>query len=105
MRLEDGEIVKGANQENAAYSVTICAERTAIFSAQATSPEKAIVAIAIAARDEDGFLTEPVSPCGSCRQAIFEMEKRYGRDVSVLMYGKRTVYVVESVKDLLPFGF
>ncbi|MCF0192986.1 MAG: cytidine deaminase [Prevotella sp.] len=105
LRLEDGTIFQGANQENAAFSATLCAERTAIFAAQATQPEKAICEIAIAAKNADGFLPEPISPCGSCRQVIVEMEQRYKRNIKVLMYGEKKVYIVSSIKDLMPLTF
>ena len=71
--LEDGTEVIGCNQENAAYPVTICAERSALFSAGAQYPELAVTTIAIAARNENGeLLAEPITPCGSCRQALIE---------------------------------
>ena len=105
LRLEDGTIIKGANQENAAFSVTMCAERAAIFNAQSNRPQSAITEIAIAARNNDGFTHEPVSPCGSCRQALLEMEQRYGRDIRVYLCGKDCVYILESVKELMPLSF
>ncbi len=105
VRLDDGTVIKGANQENAAFSVTMCAERAAIFNAQSNRPQSAITEIAIAARNNDGFTHEPVSPCGSCRQALLEMEQRYGRDIRVYLCGKDCVYILESVKELMPLSF
>ena len=112
VELEDGTIVKGANQENAAFSVTLCAERTAIFAAQASAPEKAITAIALAAKtvhpgegDIPTCQKKPVSPCGSCRQVITEMEQRYRRPIRILMYGEEVIYIAETIKDLLPLSF
>ena len=66
--LENGEIITGCNQENAAFPVTICAERNALFTAGNLYPDVKIEAIAIAARNAQGFLSHPISPCGSCRQ-------------------------------------
>lgn len=105
IRLDEGTIIKGANQENAAFSVTMCAERAAIFNAQSNCPQKAITDIAIAAKNANGFVTEPVSPCGSCRQVLLEMEQRYNRDIRVHLCGAECIYTLESVKDLMPLSF
>jgi cytidine deaminase len=105
IRLNDGMEIIGANQENAAYPVTLCAERTAIFAAQAQYPEKSVVALAIAARNENGFTEDPVTPCGSCRQVILEVEQRYGKPMKIYLYGTKGVYVVETIRDLLPLCF
>ncbi len=103
--LADGSVVPGANQENAVFPLGLCAERTAIFAAQAQRPDQAIVALAVAARNEEGLMRNPVSPCGSCRQVILEMEERYHRPVRLLLYGTDGVLVVDSVRDLLPLCF
>lgn len=105
IRLDDGTEIIGANQENAAFPVGLCAERTAIFAAQAQMPEKAIVAIAIAARNARDFVDDPVSPCGSCRQVILEIEQRYKRPIRILLHGKSCVYVVDGIRNLLPLCF
>ncbi len=105
IRLSDGRIVKGANQENAAFSVTICAERSAIFAAQANYPELPIVSIAIAARNDNGYTGKPVSPCGSCRQAMVEIEQKYSQPIHIILYGKEEVYVMDSVRNLMPLSF
>ena len=103
--LDDGSTVIGANQENAVFPLGLCAERTAIFAAQAHYPEKSIVKLAIAARNQAGLMDRPVSPCGSCRQVILEMEERYHRPIRTLLYGRQGVYAVDSIKDLLPLSF
>ena len=103
--LQTGEVITGCNQENAAFSVTICAERTALFAAGATHPETPVVAIAIAARGERGLTAEPVTPCGSCRQALVETEARHGRKVRLLLYGTRHVFVIDGIEGLLPLSF
>ena len=105
LRLENGEIIIGANQENAAFPSGLCAERTAVFAAQAQHPEQPIKTLAIAARNANGFLKEPISPCGPCRQVILEVEDRYKQPVRILLYGTDGVYVIDNVKDLLPFCF
>lgn len=105
LRLDDGTEIIGANQENAAFPVGLCAERTAIFAAQAQMPEKAIVAIAISARNARDFVDDPISPCGSCRQVILEIEQRYGKPMKIYLYGTKGVYVIDTIRDLLPLCF
>lgn len=105
LRLANGKIVIGANQENAAFPSSLCAERTAIFAAQANYPDQPVTTLAIAARNDNGLLDEPVSPCGGCRQVILGIEDRYKQPIRIMLYGKRGVYCVSSVKDLLPLSF
>lgn len=103
--LGDGSVVIGANQENAVFPLGLCAERTAIFAAQAQRPDQTILKLAIAARNDEGLIHNPVSPCGSCRQVILEMEERYHQPIRILLYGRDGVYAVDSVRDLLPLCF
>lgn len=106
VRLENGEIIQGSNQENAAYSPTICAERCAMFYANAHHPDNVPTAIAIAARGTDGnFTPQPVSPCGVCRQVLVETQQRYGHPLRVLLVGDKEIYLFDSISDLLPFQF
>ena len=105
LRLNDNSIVIGANQENAAYPSGLCAERSAIFAAQSQSPNKAITTIAIAARNAFGILKSPIVPCGACRQVIIEIENRYISPIRILLYGKEGIYIIKSIKDLLPLQF
>lgn len=105
LRLEDGTIVMGCNQENAAYTPTICAERSAIFAAGTQNPEVPIVAIAIAARNSDGLVDEPISPCGVCRQVMIEVEHRYHRRLHILLYGKKCIYMIDGISNLMPLSF
>ncbi len=87
------------------FPLGLCAERTAIFAAQAQHPELSMKMLAIAARNEEGLVRMPVSPCGSCRQVILEMEERYHQPIRILLYGTEGVYAVRSVRDLLPLCF
>lgn len=104
--LDNGEIIEGSNQENAAYPSGLCAERTAAFYAHSHYPEAKFKAIAIAARDTDGeFCESPVSPCGACRQSLLEYETLADGPVKVLLVGRDKVYILESIKSLLPFAF
>lgn len=103
--LANGQIIIGANQENAAFPSGLCAERTAIFAAQANYPDQPVRMLAIAASDDHGLRQEPVSPCGACRQVVLEIEDRYQQSVEILLYGESGVYRIQSIKDLLPLSF
>jgi cytidine deaminase len=106
VELADGTIVSGSNQENAAYPSGLCAERTAVFYANSRYPDQPIRRICIVARDAEGkFLQRPISPCGACRQVLLEAERRAKNAIEVLLYGTDGVYVVSSIKDLLPLEF
>lgn len=85
--LENGEVVTGNNQENAAYPSGLCAERVAIYAAGAQYPGVAIEMMALTASPIDDSLTIPVPPCGACRQAIAEYENRQKKFYSYLFYG------------------
>lgn len=104
--LANGEIITGANQENAAYPSGTCAERSACYYANANHPGERFVAIAIAARDSSGeYVTDPVAPCGACRQALLEYETLGKQPVRVILVGRDKVYIIESVAALLPLAF
>ncbi|MBD5282936.1 MAG: cytidine deaminase [Bacteroides sp.] len=104
--LDNGEIITGANQENAAYPSGTCAERSACYYAGAAYPDAKFRAIAIAARGTDGeFVPEPCSPCGACRQALLQYELLAGEGVKVLLVGAEKVYRLDSIRALLPFAF
>jgi cytidine deaminase len=105
IELENGEIVTGSNQENSAYPSGLCAERVAMFYANAQFPEVAVKTLAIAAYTNGSFLEEPVTPCGSCRQVLLETESRYGKDITILLYGTKHVFKIKNVKQLLPLCF
>ncbi|MEA4979851.1 MAG: cytidine deaminase, partial [Petrimonas sp.] len=103
--LENGEIITGNNQENAAYPSGLCAERTAVFFANANYPDQKIVAIAVAAYNNGNFTKDVITPCGACRQVLLEVETRYKNPMKILMYSEEEIYVVDSIKDLLPLSF
>ena len=105
-KLANGMIIRGANQENAAYPSGLCAERTATFYASAQYPEIPFNKLAITAINPTEKLTKPVSPCGSCRQALLEYEQKFNQHIEVLLAGEEgEVYVLKSISDLLPFSF
>lgn len=103
--LANGEVVKGSNQENVSYPCGLCAERTALFYANAAYPDRAVKVLAIAAQNSAGFLPSPITPCGACRQALLETENRFGEKMKVILYGTERIYRVESVASLLPLQF
>lgn len=114
IEMANGETVCGSNQENAAFPVTICAERNACFQAAALYPGVPMKRIAIAAWTRDGkdeslpdeqcFQRQPISPCGVCRQALLEYETKYG-PISVILYGMDRILRLPSVASLLPLCF
>ena len=103
--LENGEIIRGNNQENAAYPDGLCAERVALFAANSSRPGIPARAIAVTALTEEGILPQPVYPCGSCRQSLLEAENRFGQAIRVIMCGEKTIHAAASVRDLLPLSF
>ena len=104
--LSNGEIISGSNQENAATPSSLCAERTAAFYAHSTYPQEKFLAIAIAARDTDGTeIKMPIAPCGGCRQTLLEYETLAGQNVKVILVGANEIYILPSVKSLLPVAF
>lgn len=107
IRMSDGQIFGGSNQENAAFSAGTCAERCTLFYAQAQAPQATVTAIAVAARGTDGQFTKaPISPCGVCRQALMEAQTlAKGHPIRVLLYGASQIWVLEGIESLLPFGF
>ena len=105
LRLANGDIVMGANQENAAYPSGLCAERTTLFAANAQYPDQPVVALAIAARKGNRYLARPVSPCGACRQVISGVEERFGTPIRILLYGTEGTHVTEGIASLLPLRF
>ncbi len=104
--LEDGIVVTGNNQENAAYPSGMCAERVAIWAAGSQYPDKKILKMAITARSENHKLEEPIPPCGACRQAIAEYEIKQDKNIEIYFMGEvGKVYKANSLHDLLPLIF
>jgi cytidine deaminase len=106
LRLDNGVIVTGNNQENVAYPSGLCAERVAVFAAGANHPGVAVNAIAITCSSTKFAVNRPLSPCGACRQVIAEYERKAGKNIRIILAGETgAVYVVKSMKDLLPLSF
>jgi len=105
LRLVDGTIVKGANQENIAYPSGLCAERTAMFAAGANYPGVAFDTLAVAGGNGDEVCEMPAAPCGACRQVMAEYQKLYGRPLKVILIGTHSIYKFSKVDDILPLIF
>lgn len=104
--LENGQVVTGNNQENVAYPSGLCAERVAIYAAGAQYPGVPVKAIAVTCHSPSFDVSEPLSPCGACRQAIAEYENRYQRPIRILLAGETgKIRAVASIAQLLPFVF
>jgi cytidine deaminase len=104
--LDNGEIVLGSNQENAAYPSGLCAERVAIFYAGAVYPNVKIVKMAITAASDSSQTTKPIPPCGSCRQSIAEYEIKQDSPIEIYFMGEiGEIYKSNSLKNLLPLLF
>lgn len=106
VKCEDGRLVTGNNQENAAYPSGLCAERVAIFSAVSQKEETRIKQLAITVRTKNGNVSKPVAPCGACRQVIAEYEHRQGSKIEIIFSSEsgKTI-IVDGVDALLPFTF
>ena len=104
--LDNGKIVLGSNQENAAYPSGLCAERVAVFQAGSIYPEAKILKMAITAASDINKTTIPIPPCGSCRQSIAEYEIKQETPIAIYFMGELgLIYKSDSLKNLLPFMF
>jgi Cytidine deaminase len=104
--LDNGAVVTGNNQENAAYPSGLCAERVALFYVGAQYPEASVVAIAVAAFTR-GKQVEQAAPCGSCRQVLLETESRNknNQQIDIILCGVDNVEIITGAASLLPKGF
>jgi len=104
--LNNGSRVSGTNQENASYPVGICAERALLAAASTLYTNEPIRTMAISYHNLNGESSEPVSPCGMCRQYISEYEERTGQPIRLLLSGmKGSVVAIEKASQLLPLSF
>jgi cytidine deaminase len=104
--LDDGTIITGNNQENAAYPSGMCAERVAIWKVSSDFPNKKILKLAISASSSSQILKEPVAPCGACRQTLSEYEIKQKDKIEVYFMGEEgEIIQTDSVLDLLPIAF
>ena len=105
LRLADGTILKGANQENVAYPSGLCAERTVMFHAGANYPGVPFDTLAIAGGNGDEVCEMPAAPCGACRQVMAEYQKLYDRPLRIILVGSHVIYKFSRVEDILPLIF
>lgn len=105
LKLANGLVVKGANQENAAYPSGLCAERVAMFWAGANYPDVPFDTLAIAGSDHGVLCESPASPCGACRQVMAEYQKKHKTPLKVILVGSKRIRKFACVDDLLPFIF
>ncbi|MCE7990786.1 MAG: cytidine deaminase [Roseivirga sp.] len=106
LRLEDGKIITGNNQENACYPAGLCAERVAFFAAKSQYPELAIKAVAVVAKRAEDEIFRAASPCGSCRQVMSEYENNQEDPIQLyMMDAEGKIYESASIENLLPFKF
>lgn len=105
IRLSNGEIVTGSNQENAAFPSGLCAERTAMFYAASHYPDAAMLSLAVAASKDGKLCGIPATPCGACRQVMAEYQDRGGHKLEIIMVGAEKIWKFSCVDDILPLIF
>jgi cytidine deaminase len=106
LELEDGKIVTGNNQENAAYPSGLCAERVAVFSAKANYPDTAIKHVTIVVKTDLSLKQGFTPPCGSCLQVLWDVQNRQQSPIQIHVQSPEgEVYSVKDVNQFLPFGF
>ena len=105
LKLENGLVLKGANQENAAYPSGLCAERTVMFYAGANYPDIPFDTLAIAGSDHGVLCESPASPCGACRQVMAEYQKKHSKPFNIILVGSKRIRKFHCVDDVLPFIF
>ena len=104
LRMDDGSVVTGNNQENASFPAGCCAERTALYAAMAVAPQGVVEVMAVAVPGAKG--DGPVTPCGICRQALVEQEHRQGSPLRLLLAASNgSVLEFARAGDLLPLSF
>lgn len=104
--LQDGTVITGANQENAAYPLCMCAERVALYAAAAMHPGKKIMKMAIVAHKKNHKELVPAASCGACRQVMTEFEDRQKVPFEIVMLVAENQWVkCSSAESLLPFLF
>ncbi len=100
-----GKIIVGSNVENASYGLTVCAERSALINANILG-ERCFKALAVIAKGGPKVAKEVISPCGSCRQMIFEFSKISGEDTEIIMSdSKRNKIKIARISELLPLAY
>lgn len=104
--LDNGKMLGGSNQENAAYPMCLCAERVALSAVASQAPKATIKAMAITVKAPTQVIDQPAMPCGSCRQALCEIEYKQKAPIRLIIRGETgVIFIFKSAKDILPFSF
>ena len=104
--LSNGEIIAANNQENIAFPSSMCAERVLFYFCKANYPNLNIKKVAISVKSVEKVIKDPISPCGSFRQTMFEYEQNQNEKIKILLKGEvGKVLEMNSVEDLLPLAF
>ncbi len=103
--LDDGTLVPGSNQENAAYPLCMCAERVALYTAASQHPGKIIKKMAVVAHKKNHKELVNATSCGACRQVIREFEVRQGSPIEMIMLEDNKWTLCASASVLLPLSF
>ena len=104
--LDNGEIIVANNQENIAYPSSMCAERVLFYFCKSNFPNRKIEKVAITVKAVEKTIDEPISPCGACRQVMFEYERNQQNSIKILLKGEvGKVFELSSIEDLLPLAF
>lgn len=106
VRLNNGVILKGSNQENASFPAGLCAERVLLSICSSLYPGIPIIDMAISYNNQLGVSNKPISPCGICRQSLSEYENLVNHSIRLILGGKEgKVFILEKATDLLPLAF
>jgi cytidine deaminase len=106
LRLNNGIVIQGSNQENIAYPSGLCAERVAIFSAGANYPDQPVQSMAITVKADDYVVDEPIMSCGACLQSMSEFEIKFKQPMRIILQGETgDIYVAEGLRTFMPFMF
>jgi cytidine deaminase len=106
LMLEDGTVVTGSNQENAAYPLCMCAERVALYTVASQHPGKRITKMAIVAHKKNHKELAAAGSCGACRQVMAEFEERQHKPFEIIMHHTDSQWIkCASANSLLPFIF
>jgi len=106
VRLDDGNIVLGANQENASFPISVCAEQVVLSHCGSNFPDNIIHTVAITARSAEKVLNTPVPPCGACRQSLAEYHNRQQHPIRIVLQAEAgPIYLIEDARSLLPLLF
>lgn len=106
VKLANGEVLSGANFENAAYPMCLCAERSVLAAAASVFPGVAVTSMAITVENPHKPVQQPAAPCGACRQVMAETEHQQGEPMQVILRGQEgNTFVFSSARDFLPLYF